>query len=234
MTDKLYIVIPAYNEELNIKAVAVEWHAVARKIGKESRLVIIDDGSRDSTFKLIAGLTKELPQLIALTKQNSGHGDTILYGYNYALEHGADFIFQTDSDGQTVPNEFWRFWEQRGKYDAIIGYRNQRKDGIARIVVTKLLKMLLWCIFGVRVVDANTPFRLMERGVLSKYLPKVPPHFNLSNVILTVCFVKYENPLFLPISFHQRRAGVNSINLKRIIKIGKRAVRDFWRIKKSL
>lgn len=44
--DALYIVIPAYNEEANIESVAREWHDVVRRTGPESRLVIVDDGSR--------------------------------------------------------------------------------------------------------------------------------------------------------------------------------------------
>lgn len=46
---------------------------------------------------------KSLPLFQPLTKQNEGHEPTVLYGYRYALEHGADYIFQTDSDGQTNP-----------------------------------------------------------------------------------------------------------------------------------
>ena len=49
--DKLYIVIPAYNEEENIDDVVNEWHEVVEKINEESKLVIIDDGSRDNTYK---------------------------------------------------------------------------------------------------------------------------------------------------------------------------------------
>ena len=39
-------------------------------------------------------------------------------GYRYAVEKGADYIFQTDSDGQTLPEEFWQFWEKRQKVRA--------------------------------------------------------------------------------------------------------------------
>ena len=47
----------------------------------------------------------------------------MLYAYHYALEQGADYVFQTDSDGQTLPEEFWPFWEQRKEYDMLIGNR---------------------------------------------------------------------------------------------------------------
>lgn len=46
------------------------------------------------------------PQLIGITKPNSGHGATVLYAYKYAIQNGADYVFQTDSDGQTLTEEF--------------------------------------------------------------------------------------------------------------------------------
>ena len=51
--EKLYIVIPAYNEEVMIKSVIDHWYPVVEKIGTESRLVIIDDGSKDKTYQIV-------------------------------------------------------------------------------------------------------------------------------------------------------------------------------------
>jgi glycosyltransferase involved in cell wall biosynthesis len=233
--DKLYIIIPAYNEEMNIPAVAREWHEVVVKTGPDSRLVIIDDGSKDTTFSVLQSLQAELPQLAPLTKPNAGHGATVLYGYNYALKNDADYVFQTDSDGQTLPSEFWPFWEKREDYAAQIGHRNHREDGLSRVFVTKTLKFVLWLVFGLGITDANTPFRLVKKDTLQKYIPKIPENFNLSNVMLTVCLLKYKEKIrFLPITFRPRQGGVNSINFRKIIKIGRRAVSDFRRIKKSL
>lgn len=233
--DSLYIIIPAYNEESNIAAVAREWHRVAESIGETSRLVIINDGSRDDTLKILNSLKEELVQLEVLTKQNSGHGATLLYGYNYALEKGADYIFQTDSDGQTKSEEFYPFWDMREKYGAIIGNRTHREDGLSRVFVTKTLKVVLNLIFRLDVTDANTPFRLMKRETLKRHIDKIPKDFNLSNVMLTVCFIKYnEKVRFVPISFRPRQGGVNSINLKKIVRIGCHAVKDFSYIKKNM
>ena len=51
--DKLYIVIPAYNEQETIQSVIEDWHPVAVAAGAESRLVIIDDGSKDNTYAML-------------------------------------------------------------------------------------------------------------------------------------------------------------------------------------
>ena len=235
MEDSLYIVMPAYNEEENIESVVKEWHEVVAGIGPEARLVIVNDGSKDHTYEKLLELKDSYPQLEPLTKPNSGHGATVLFAYNYAVEKKADYIFQTDSDGQTLPSEFPPFWADRKLYDAIIGHRNHREDGFSRKVVTKVLKLVIRLTFGVTVVDANTPYRLMPRAVLEKYLPKIPKDFNLSNVMLSVLLVKNkENVKFVPITFRPRQGGVNSINLKKIFKIGRQAVRDFRRLNRSI
>lgn len=188
--DKLYIVIPAYNERDTIGQVIEQWYPVVEKTGPDSRLVIINDGSKDDTYEIMLDCAKTRPQLIPLTKKNGGHGSTVLYGYHYALEQGADYIFQTDSDGQTVPEEFWMFWEHRKHYDMVIGHRNNRQDGISRIFVTKVLKLTLKVCFGVTVVDANTPFRLMKAETLKENIDLIPDGFNLSNVVLSVIYAK--------------------------------------------
>ena len=231
--DSLYIVIPAYNEEENIDAVAKEWHEVVAKTGSESRLVIIDDGGKDSTYDKLVALQKELPQLEPITKANSGHGGTVLYGYNLALEKGAKYIFQTDSDGQTIPDEFWPLWEQRENYDIQIGHRKGRQDGLSRVFVTKTLKLVLFFSFGLWVKDANTPFRLMSAESLQKYIGEVPRDYNLSNVLLTVLYEKAKARIrYIPITFRPRQGGENSINFKKIIPIGKKALKDFRELSK--
>lgn len=235
--DILYIVIPAYNEEENIKNVISEWYHIIEKYNGngKSKLVILNDGSKDNTAKMIREEMKNRPLLELVDKQNSGHGATVLYGYQYAIDAGADYIFQTDSDGQTCSEEFYEFWKMRNKYDMIIGNRNKREDGISRIFVTKVLKLVIKMTFGVTVVDANTPFRLMSKETLKDCKKLIPNDFNLSNVILSVVYEKKGYKVkYIPITFRKRQSGKNSINLKKIFKIGRKAYKDFKIINKAL
>lgn len=213
--------MPAYNEEANIRTVVEQWHPVVEQIGEDSRVVIVDDGSKDATYRVLEELRATYPQLIGLTKKNSGHGSTCLYAYRYAIEQGADYVFQTDSDGQTDPAEFTSFWEQRADYDFLIGARKERQDGFSRVVVTKVLKLVVMFIFGRVIEDANTPFRLMRASKLALLLKEIPQDFFLANVLVSVLAVS-ENmkTRWIPITFKPRQGGVNSINLKRIMKIG--------------
>lgn len=233
--DKLYIVIPAYNEEVMIESVIAQWHEVAVQTGSESRLVVIDDGSKDHTYEIMMKCMDKYPQLIALTKENEGHGATVLHGYQFAIEEGADFIFQTDSDGQTLPEEFPKFWRHRNRAAMIIGHRKHRQDGWGRVMVTKVLKYVLLAVFHVNVKDANTPFRLIRASVLEEHLPLIPEKFNLSNVMVSVIFVKRKLGVeYLPITFRPRQGGVNSINLPKIFKLGLKALKDFRELSKTI
>lgn len=234
---KLYIVIPAYNEAANISTVVDEWYGVLEEegINGESRLLVIDDGSRDETFEILGRMKEKMPKLLAVTKPNSGHGATVLYGYQYALDEGADYIFQTDSDGQTRPEEFGEFWRQRTDYDMIIGHRKKRQDGWSRILVTKVLKLVIRLCFGVTVTDANTPFRLMDARVLKKQLKYIPEGFHLPNVLIAVIYEKKNKKTkYIPITFRPRQGGVNSIHLGKICRIGVKAFRDFLVINKLI
>jgi glycosyltransferase involved in cell wall biosynthesis len=233
--DKLYIVIPAYNEEANIEAVIKDWYPIVERIGNGSRLVIMDDGSKDSTFSIMKRLAETLPAFEPVTKPNGGHGATVLFGYNYAINAGADYIFQTDSDGQTLPEEFWPFWEKRQSYDMLIGHRKGRQDGFSRVFVTKTLKFVLWLCFHVSITDANTPFRLMKAETLKQHIKLVPEGFNLSNVLISVIYAKKKLKVkYMHVTFRPRQGGVNSINMKKIFRIGRQAFKDFRRINQVL
>lgn len=235
MNNKLYIAMPAYNEEANIEETVKQWHAVVEKISSDSRLVIFNDGSTDNTYEIMQRLKDKYSQFIPVTKPNSGHGSTLLFAYNYCINAGADYIFQTDSDGQTIPAEFWEFWEKRNDIDFIIGYRNKRQDGFSRVVVTRTLKFIVWLIFNESVKDSNTPFRLMNTLKLKPILDIIPKDFFLSNVIISMLVIKRkEKSLWLPITFKPRQGGVNSINLKKIIGIGYKAIADFYIIKQNI
>ena len=238
MKDIIYFVLPAYNEEANIEDVIKQWHPVCEKInteGHEAKLVIANDGSKDNTFRIMQSLQKKYPFLTPLDKPNSGHGATVLYLYHYAIDNGANYIFQTDSDGQTLPEEFWQMWENRKNFDFQIGTRGGRQDGASRVFVTKTLRFVVWLMFHVWVKDANTPFRLLDVEKLKPILEIIPKDYNLANVAVSAIAVRWHyNIGWYPITFRPRQGGVNSINMKRIFGIGKKALGDFRQINQAL
>lgn len=237
--EKFYIVMPAYNEAENIQSVIEQWYPIVEKINGmhdcEAYLVIANDGSKDETMSMMNALASSYPLFIPLDKENSGHGATVLYLYRYAIDNGADYIFQTDSDGQTDPDEFWQMFEHRHEYDMQIGHRSNREDGTSRVFVTKVLRLVVWMMFQEWVIDANTPFRLMKADRLCSVMKVIPSVFFLSNVAIAAIATKWKYKIqFYPITFRPRQGGVNSINMKRIFKIGWKALHDFRSINNNL
>lgn len=234
--DSLYIVMPAYNEEGNIENVVKTWYPILKGKAENSKLVIADKGSKDRTHEILEKLKKsEYPKLEILYTNNQFHGPKVIALYDYAIKNGIDYVFQTDSDGQTNPAEFGKFWEQRKKYDGIFGHRVVRGDGKDRAFVEKVVCFLLKIYFGVNVPDANAPFRLMKCDVVKKYLYKMAEDYNLPNIMMTTYYAYYgEKMKFEEITFKPRTAGVNSVNIPRIVKIGWKALGDFHRLKRNM
>lgn len=234
-SEKLYVVMPAYNEEENIESVVKQWYPILKFGSKESKLVIADAGSVDKTHKILVNLKKKYPQLEIVSKSLKQHGPKVIYLYKYAIKNNADWIFQTDSDGQTNPLEFEEFWNLRNKYDVILGNRTVRGDGKSRAFVEKVVCFLLKLYFGVKVRDANAPFRLMKASVVNKYINNFKDDYNLPNIMMTTYFSYYKEKLtFREITFKPRQGGVNSINIPKIVKIGWNALSDFRNFKKEM
>lgn len=232
--DNLFVVMPAYNEEDNISDVVKSWYKVLDGKGEGSRLVVADSGSKDRTHEILLELKKNYPKIYILENTITTHGPKLIAMYKYAVENGADYVFQTDSDGQTNPDEFDPFWQMRNTYDVILGNREVRGDGFARKVVENVVCLLLRIYYGVKVKDANAPFRLMKAEVLKKYIYRFEDDYNLPNIILTAFFV-YNNEKWTSkvITFKPRTKGVNSINIPKIFKIGLKALDDFADFKKK-
>jgi len=231
---KIYVVMPAYNEEGNIEYTINQWLPVVKKIGKNARLVIFDDGSTDGTFRIMIKMKKQHPELIPISKENTGHGPTCYEAYKYCFDNDVDYIFQTDSDGQTDPNDFWDFYAKSKEADFVIGYRNNREDGEGRKFISFVLKAIILIIFGVKIKDANTPFRLMKTRELRKILPSIESSFFLVNVLISIAIVKRKGKCaWLPISFKSRSNGISTINKSKITRIGLSAINEFYQFKRN-
>ena len=226
--DILYVVMPAYNERDNIEDVVSSWYPVLEGKNPDSRLVVADSGSTDDTHEILVKMQEKYPQLVILSDTGKQHGPKVIALYGYAIKCGADYIFQTDSDGQTLPEEFDAFWQLRNGYKGIFGHRAVRGDGKSRAFVEKVVCFLIKCYFHVKVPDANAPFRLMDAKTVAKYLPRLDKDYNLPNIMMTTYFAYYKEEMtFRQVTFRPRQAGKNSINIRKIIKIGWKALKDF-------
>ena len=102
----LSIVMPAHNEGEHIEQTVREWHGsvVSRVPGSE--LIVVDDGSTDDTRARLEAARSFVPELRVIPREvNAGHGPAVRTGLEQAT---GEFVFQTDSDRQFDPEEFWK------------------------------------------------------------------------------------------------------------------------------
>ena len=156
--------MPAYNEEGNIAQVVLDAAVAAGKVAKEYEVIVVNDGSRDNTGKIVKELGDRDPHIKLVShKVNRGYGGAVKSGLKACK---MDYIFFTDSDGQFHFDELERFISQRTEADLILGYRKKRMDPFHRIFVAQvLLKIWNYVLFGLTVRDVDCAYKLFPRYV---------------------------------------------------------------------
>ncbi len=164
---KLSVVIPAYNEETNIRLGALD--KVSRYLEKQSygwEVIIVDDGSTDESPKLLDAFAKANPGFSVLHNPHQGKAATVVTGMLAA--RGAIVLF-TDLDQATPITELAHAlpWFDRG-FDVVIGSRNARRQGapFTRRVMARGFMMLRGIILGLRgIVDTQCGFKAFRKQV---------------------------------------------------------------------
>ncbi len=207
----LIVVIPVYNEEEVILKVVKQWVNVTQNIN--SKILIINDGSTDRSKKILEKI--KIKKIKILNIKNSGHGRALLYGYKAAIKLRTSFIFQVDSDNQFSTKNFKKFWQNREKYDFQYGYRFDRKDPVYRLIITRILKFLIFFIFRASILDSNVPYRLMRANILNNFISKKNISKNVPNICISIYFCKYYKSNYYFIIHKERKTGnVFAIRLK--------------------
>ena len=162
----LSLVFPAYNEEKNIGKLIDNASSAARDITDDFEIVVVEDGSRDKTKKVIEGKLKTCPELkMVVHPVNKGYGQTVWDGLKAASK---DYVFFSDADLQFDLKEITKLLEHINEYDVVIGFRAPRKDPFFRIVNAKAWNVLVRLLFGLKVKDIDCAFKIFKRTILEK------------------------------------------------------------------
>ena len=107
-TDSL-VLIPTYNEKENIEKIIRKVFSLAMPF----HVLIIDDGSPDGTADIVKKLQKEFPEQLFIEERKGklGLGTAYIHGFNWALNHSYDFIFEMDADFSHNPEDLPRLRE---------------------------------------------------------------------------------------------------------------------------
>ena len=221
--------MPTFNEEASIESVLDAWlQAVAKEV-RHFILLVINDGSTDTTGIILDRLCEKFaPALEVIHQTNLGHGQTCLTAYRIACKRKIPWVLQIDSDGQCDPSDFRKLWANREPYDVLYGNRTNREDGWGRVLASRVLYLVLAVVARTRCEDANVPFRLMRTNILEEKLKDIPDDFCLANIALAVLMrrdpaIRHQG---FPIRFHARYGGEPSVPLSRFLEKAIQLVRQ--------
>ena len=167
MKPSVSLVIPMYNEELNIEHAVAASFASLERFASDSEIIIVDDASTDASPRIVARLAAEDPRIKVLThERNRKLGATLRTGFAAATK---DLVFYMDADIPFDPDVLgraMRAMELTGA-DMIAAYRHDRTmEGMKRGIYTLVYNWLIGLLFGWPHRDINFSFKLMKRHVL--------------------------------------------------------------------
>jgi glycosyltransferase involved in cell wall biosynthesis len=212
--------MPVYNEAPVLRAVVEEWLPVLRDTGIAVTFCAIDDGSTDATPAVLRQLALEHPGIEVVTKPNTGHGRTCVFGYRLAIARGAGRILQIDSDGQCDPTYFPELWRLGAQHPLVFGRRRIRHDGTWRRRVSTLLAVGAAAATGVWVRDPNVPYRLMTAAALREVIDDIPDDVDLANVYVAVALEARNRIRWVDIVFRRRLAGRSHRSWRAMLRPG--------------
>ncbi|ADL42974.1 glycosyl transferase family 2 [Caldicellulosiruptor obsidiansis OB47] len=229
MLPKVYFVIPCYNEEemlpYTIEKMLQKFDDLLKKglISENSRIVFVDDGSKDKTWQLIKEATKDIKFVGVKLSRNCGHQNALMAGMSYALKF-CDCVITLDADLQddiNVIDEFIKKFEEG--YDVVYGVRSNRKTDtfFKRFTAQSFYKLMR--VFGVEIVYNHADYRLLSKKALEFLMQFEERNLFLRGLIpligLKSTIVYYER--------QERIAGKTKYPLKKMLSFAFEGITSF-------
>ena len=163
---RVAVVIPAYNEAAVLGDVLQRAQAVFRASPYEVDLVVVNDGSKDTT----SAVARSYSAIVIDHILNSGAGAATATGLSYANQNGYDIAATMDADGQHAPEDVLAGIEKlaHSDVDLLIGSRLIDKKGMSRVKVigNRGLSLITYFLFGIGVTDSQSGLRIFSRRAL--------------------------------------------------------------------
>lgn len=216
----LYMVVPCYNEEAVLEETTTrlkeKFESLIKedKISPKSKVLYVNDGSKDNTWNLIKQIHEKDKMFRGIClSRNRGHQNAVLCGLMQAKEE-ADMVISMDADLQDDINAIDEMVDKYHEgFDVVYGVRNSRKTDtfFKRFTAQAYYKMLLF--MGVDIVYNHADFRLMSKRVLKEMENYKEVNLFLRGIVPMIGFpstnVYYER--------HERFAGESKYPLKKML-----------------
>ena len=188
---KVLFVIPAYNEEANIKKVLEE----IKKDVDFADILVINDCSKDNTKEVV----EECGVKCITGIFNMRYAWAVQTGIKYAYQNGYDYVIQFDADGQHIAKEAVKLYEEakKSKADIVIGSRYLKDMGYAcpffRKIGTKMFVVLIKFFCHEKIADPLSGFQCLNKKVIAKYNKMGEyPEFPDANLVIEMLLSGYK------------------------------------------
>jgi dolichol-phosphate mannosyltransferase len=166
--NKSLVVVPTYNERENLSPLAQRIFALPVPVD----LLVVDDNSPDGTGKLADELAARNPSLHVLHRQEKcGLGRAYIAGFQWALEHGYDYVFELDGDFSHNPDDIPMFLEAARNADLVLGSRYLNGIRIinwplSRLMLSQAAAKYVQIITGMKITDPTGGYKCFTRRAL--------------------------------------------------------------------
>ncbi len=210
---KIILIIPAYNEEKNILNTCNEIIKYNEKNNSNYDYIVINDGSKDNTLKVLKENKLRYINLI----HNLGIGGAVQTGYKYAKEKDYDIAIQFDGDGQHDINYVKKLIDtmEKENADLVIGSRfieklSEFKSTATRRFGIKIISFLIKILARKKVKDPTSGFRAANKKIISLFAENYPKEYPEPESIVTIIKNKYSIKE-IPVEMKERIGGESSI-----------------------
>lgn len=164
----LSVFFPAYNDAPSLPQLIANTFAVLREHVEDYEVIVVNDGSHDSTAKVLEDLRQQFaPHLRVVTHpENRGYGGALRSGFGAASK---EWVFYTDGDGQYDVRELPALLALAGPDTGLVnGYKLERHDPQHRIWIGNVYNFCARLLFRIRIRDIDCDYRLIRRSVLDR------------------------------------------------------------------
>jgi len=216
-------VLPAYNEEACLRAVTESLHKVLAGLCSRFEIIIVDDGSTDSTPQLADTLAGDYAEVRVIHhRPNKGYGAALRSGFTRSQ---MPLVFYMDADGQFDPTEIPLLADGIGEADIVTGYRADRRDPWIRKIVSWGFRTFIGLVFGVRVRDCDCAFKLYRRKVFNEITIASDAFFVDAEVLAKANVLGYRIDE-VPVTHRTRAGGESTVRLSHILS----TLREAWHL----
>jgi glycosyltransferase involved in cell wall biosynthesis len=214
--------MPVYNEQASVVLSTAEVQRHVLDVVPGAELIVVDDGSTDESGRVLDAIAAADPRVRVIHQPNSGHGGALMRALTSAQ---GDYVLLVDSDRQIALDSFSTAWAhvQRG-HDGVFGVRRRRHDPALRLYLMRLVRFAIRLLFGVRIFDANVPYKLLRRSIWTDAAGCIPPG-TLAPSLFLALFAKLRgcDIVEMDIEHRPRTAGTTSIRRLRLLAFSAKA-----------